>query len=169
MEIQKIGKIYSGQDGAIFGNELFRFDSRGGGRVYDISALREGGEARMIAKVTLDRADVLVPHSNAVFFGIERYEEGDPYPLLYSNVYNNYATASDPRIGTCCVYRILRDGDSFSTVLLQLIEIGFCEDAELWRATPAAHGVRPYGNFMIDRDAGAYYAYVMRAYRHYRC
>ena len=40
MEIKQIGKIVGGQDGAIFGGLLFRFSSRGEGRVYELSRLQ---------------------------------------------------------------------------------------------------------------------------------
>lgn len=167
MEIKQIGKIVGGQDGAIFGGLLFRFSSRGQGYAYDLSAVdaeREGdGIVEPLCSFTLDKAELIAPHSNAVFFGTERYEEGDELPLLYSNIYNNYSSSEDRLIGVCCVYRVERTEESFKTTLVQLIEIGFTEDAELWRAYPDRDGVRPYGNFLIDRDTGDYYAFVMRS------
>ena len=163
MEIKKIGKIRDGQDGAIWGDELFRFNHKGECRVFKLSQLDGGAEELLpSAEFVLDRADEIVPHSNAVFFGTEYYEEGDEFPLLYSNIYNNYADAEDKLIGVCCVYRLLRDGESFSTALVQLIQIGFCDDPTLWRAYADRDCVRPFGNFLIDRDAGYYYAFVMR-------
>ena len=65
-------------------------------------------------------------------------------------------------IGVCCDYRVERTDNIFKTTLVQLIEIGFTNDPELWRASPDCDGVRPYGNFVIDRKAGYYYAFVMR-------
>ena len=164
MEIRKIAKIGYGQDGAIWGDELFRFDSRGHGSVYRMEEVlaAEGGEVAPFATFTLDGAERLVPHSNAVFFGGKRYEEGDEFPILYTNVYNNYAQSEDPLIGVCCAYRLVREGDGFSTTLIQMIEIGFTEDASLWKATEESHGVRPYGNFLMDREGKSYYAFVMR-------
>lgn len=167
MEIKQIGKIVGGQDGAIFGGLLFRFSSRGEGRVYELSRLQgaTAGEepTEPMCRFTLDKAQMIAPHSNAVFFGTERYEEGDEFPLLYSNIYNNYANSEDRLIGVCCVYRVERTEESFKTTLVQLIEIGFTEDAELWRAYPDRDGARPYGNFLIDRENGDYYAFVMRS------
>ena len=84
------------------------------------------------------------------------------FPLLYSNIYNNYSDKEEPLIGVCLVYRLMRDGESFKTKLLQMLEIGFKENAELWRASAEAHGPRPYGNFVIDKATNALYAYVMR-------
>ncbi len=162
MEIRNIGKIGGGQDGAIYKGIAFRFDHLGNGAAFDLSAVREGEKTEPFATFCLDKCDILAPHSNAVFFGTHFYEEGDEFPLLYSNIYNNYADAPDPLYGVCLVYRLLRDGESFKTVLVQMIGIGFVENTALWRATEQAHGKRPYGNFLIDRKTNAYYAYVMR-------
>ena len=164
MEIKKIGKIRGCQDGAIYGDELFRFDHRGHCAVYDLTQLgdEDVGTLAPIGEFTLDRAETILPHSNAVCFGCEFYAEGDSYPLLYSNIYNNYAKAENPLRGVCCVYRLERVENAYKTTLVQLIEIGFCEDAELWKASEERHGARPYGNFLVDRENGAYYAFVMR-------
>lgn len=164
MKIQKIAKILGGQDGAIFGTELFRFDTRGNGAVYDISNLKFEGVEQLqpLARFRLDRADELVPHSNAVCFGSEFYEEGDEYPLLYTNIYNNYSGAKNEMIGVCLVYRIERKANEFKSTLVQRIEIGFAEDAKLWKTSTDCHGVRPYGNFLVDTESGSYWAFVMR-------
>lgn len=162
MKIRKIGQIGGGQDGAIYNGILFRFDHLGNGAAFDLSKVGEGQVLSPFATFVLDKSDILAPHSNAVFFGTHFYEEGDEFPLLYSNIYNNYHDKEDPLIGVCLVYRLMRAGDSFKTTLVQMIEIGFTENAELWRATEEAHGPRPYGNFLIDRKTNAYYAYVMR-------
>jgi hypothetical protein len=165
MDIKLIGKIKCGQDGAIYNSELFRFDNRGNCTVYNLSSLNENEfcELKPIAEFTLDRADVLAPHSNAVCFGCEFYEEGDEYPLLYTNIYNNYAKEEDRLIGVCCVYRIQRIGTELKSTLVQLIEIGFCEDPSLWKAHPDGHSIRPYGNFVIDTSRRMYHGFVMRS------
>ena len=119
-------------------------------------------ELEPIGSFVLDKADIIVPHSNSVCWGSEFYDENDEYPLLYSNIYNNYAKAEDKLIGVCCVYRVKRTECDFKTTLVQLIEIGFTDDPSLWRAYPDRDGVRPYGNFVIDRSNGYYYAFVMR-------
>lgn len=166
MKITKVGKIRGCQDGAIYGSELFRFDHGGHCAVYDLKNLKvedeDDGRFAPIGQFTLDRADEIVPHSNAVCFGAEFYEEGDTYPLLYSNIYNNYAKTDNPLRGVCCVYRLERTENTYKTTLVQLIEIGFCEDATLWRASEEKHGARPYGNFLVDRENRSYYAFVMR-------
>ncbi len=163
MKIHPIGKIGGGQDGAIFDGILFRFDHLGNGAAFRLASAKEGTEVAPFATFKLDKSDVLAPHSNAVFFGTEFYEEGDEFPLFYSNIYNNYDGEEDPLIGVCLVYRLMRAGESFKTELLQMIEIGFKEDPKLWKAYPDKHDVRPYGNFVIDRKTNAYYAYVMRS------
>ncbi len=162
MEILKIAKIAGGQDGAVYGEELFRLDSRGRGVVYHVPTLpQDGREATPVATLRLFCDAGLVPHSNAVFFGKEKYAEGDPYPLLYTNIYNNYAGKPEPYIGVLCAFRLFCEGGGIVGRLVQTVKVGFCEDATLWRATPEAHGVRPYGNFVFDGD-GSLYAFVMR-------
>jgi len=164
MTIRPIGKIIGGQDGAIWGKYLFRFDTRGNGSVTDLSFVTPDGNSQLapFACFTLDKADRIVPHSNAVMFGYAYFAEGDPLPLLYSNVYNNYAKAEDPLKGVCCVYRLLPYSDSFSTELVQLISIGFTENTELWKSDSETADVRPYGNFTVDRENNRLYAFVMR-------
>lgn len=164
MRLTHIAKICAGQDGAIFGTELFRFDHAGKCAVYDLSSLDGDAQNELtpIAKFEVGGADLIVPHSNSVCFGSEYYDASDKYPLLYSNVYNNYSGAEQKHIGVCCVYRVLRNGNDFRADLVQLIEIGFVENADLWKVSEQKHGVRPYGNFVIDNESGKYYAFVMR-------
>lgn len=164
MKMKHIANMKGAQDGAIFGGYLFRFDAKGQGCVYDLKQMSgdEVSELSSMCDITLDRAEEIVPHSNAVFFGKEYYAEGDDFPLLYSNIYNNYAKQPDPLCGVCCVYRLQRDGDRFFTTLLQLIEVGFTDDKTLWRSAGETVDVRPYGNFVADVDQGVYHAFVMR-------
>ncbi len=145
-----------GQDGAVYGDLLFRFETDGVCTVYSIE------NKKAIAEFTLDKADTLRPHSNAVFFGIERYSADDEFPLLYTNIYNNYAKEADRKEGMCCVYRLMRNGDGFETKLVQVIRIGFVDDLELWKSLPDNGDLRPYGNFIMDVDKKKLYAYVMR-------
>ena len=161
MNFKHIATMSSGQDGAIWGEMLFRFNAKGACRVYDMSRAAADPEMDAIATFTLDRAEEIVPHSNAVCFGTEYAEAGDEFPLLYSNIYNNYAKTENKRKGLCCVYRLQREGDSFKTTLVQLIEIGFVEDSNLW-CSEGGEDVRPYGNFTVDRERDLYWAFVMR-------
>lgn len=164
MKIKQIAKISGGQDGAIINNQLFRFDTRGKCFVYDLLNIDANSAKALepIGSFVLEKSDLIVPHSNSVCWGTEFYDPNDEYPLLYSNVYNNYAKTDDKLIGVCCVYRVERTEENFKATLVQLIEIGFTDDPSLWKAYPDRDGVRPYGNFVIDREAGYYYAFVMR-------
>ncbi len=160
MKIRHVANIAKGhQDGAIWGNYLFCFNSKGLCRVYDLKEIGEvPQDLTVIATFTLDGAERVVPHSNAVVFGAEYYEEGDEFPLLYSNIYNNYAKVEDKMKGVCLVYRLQRAGTDFTTTLLGSVEIGFVED-ERWSD---GQDKRPYGNFVIDRENGIYHAFTMR-------
>ena len=162
MKIKKLATSKYGQDGTVFENLLFRFDHLGVCSVYDLSEISDSAERELepIAEFNLDRAAEIAPHANAVCFGSEYYCDGDEFPILYNNIYNNYAKADDRLVGVCCVYRIFRRGDGFSSELVGLIRIGFTEDA-IWRSE-GADDVRPYGNFVVDRERGRLYVYVMR-------
>ena len=145
-----------GQDGAIFGDELFRFDGSGNCKVYSMTG------KEMTAEFRLERTDEFKPHSNAVFFGNEKYAEDDEFPILYTNLYNSYAKEADRREGTLCAYRITRDKKSFKGELVQIIKIGFVNDRSLWKSMDDESDVRPYGNFILDPDTNKLYAFVMR-------
>ncbi len=141
-----IGNISGGQDGDDFGGYLFKFGNRGGCEVYSTE------DFSLVSSFALDKADIIAPHSNSVCFGSIYYEETDEFPLLYTNVYNNDASKK----GTCCVYRIIRDGTTFTSTLVQVIQVGFVNDSSLW-----VSGVRPYGNFIIDTDNEKLYVFAM--------
>ncbi len=153
---EKYMKIEKGQDGAIYNGLLFRFDSRGHCYVYDLE------KKAFVSEFVLDRADEYSPHSNTVFFGTEKIKSYDEFPLLYTNIYNNYKKAADRREGMLCAYRITRQGDSFSTKLVQIIKIGFVEDLTLWKSMEDGSDKRPYGNFILDSETNRLYAFIMR-------
>lgn len=166
MKIKHIANIGGGQDGAIFNDYLFRFNTKGLCSVYNLKDIDTGAceptELKAASSFTLDRADILAPHSNAVMFGAEYYSPEDEFPLLYTNIYNNYAKEENPLKGVCPVYRLQRNGDGFTTTLVQIIEIGFTEDANYWKSGEGDCDKRPYGNFTIDVDKGIYYGFTMR-------
>ena len=165
MKIEHIAKIKTGrQDGAFFGGYLFSFDHEGNCSVYEAEELNRanGNEARVFAEFVLDKTDMIMPHSNTVMFGNEYYNEEDEFPLLYTNIYNNYAKSEDKKIGMCLVYRLQRENNSFISTLVQIIEIGFTDNEDYWKSTGKDNDVRPYGNFTIDREKGVYYAFTMR-------
>ncbi len=161
MEIKKIASTQSKgfQDGAVYGKYLFWFNDVGRCDVYDM----ESETVQWIAEFSFGETDKLVPHCNAVCFGSAFFDEKDEFPLLYANVYNNYANADPDLCGVCCVYRLQRRGRSFSLTLVQLIEIGFTGDRRYWRSeNEAVVDKRPYGNFTVDIAANRLYAFVMR-------
>lgn len=162
MQVERLGKIGGGQDGAIWGDYLFRFDASGRCCVY---AFCDGDETpKELGRFVLDKVEQLKPHSNSVMFGNEYYADEDEFPLLYSNIYNNYASAEDKLEGVTCVYRVWREDGVFFSRLVQVIRVGFTEDS-LWRSENGAD-VRPYGNFAIDRERSLYYAFTMRDEEH---
>ena len=160
-----IGKIVdNGQDGAIYGKYLFSINRYGEVNVYDIESFGESVSPEdKIDSFKLDKWEVVCPHNNATCFGSEFYEDGDEFPLMYTNIYNNYAGSAKPLKGVCCVYRVVRDGEKFSTTLVQMIEIGFVEDADLWKMSADADCDRPYGNFTVDREKNVFYGFTMRS------
>ena len=132
MEIRKFSKIARMQDGAIWGKFLIQLCADGQCIVYDMDQMENTEECpQVFSRFSLDKSDLICPHSNAVVFGSEYYESGDEFPLLYSNIYNNYAREADKMIGTCCVYRIQRQGHVFQSTLVQLIQVGFVDDGVL--------------------------------------
>ena len=156
LHYKKYMTIEKGQDGAVYNGLLFRFNSTGHCYVYDLE------KKTLVSEFTLDRVEDYSPHSNAVFFGTEKMEPCDEFPLLYTNIYNNYRKASDRREGTLCAYRITRRKEGFSTKLVQVIQIGFTEDLTLWKSMKDGSDRRPYGNFILDGENGRLYAFLMR-------
>ncbi len=163
MKFNYIGNIKKGQDGAIWDKYLFRFEGDGTCFVYNIDGIENNVQDTIPEYSTfmLDKAQILAPHSNSVTFSNKYYDSNDEFPLLYTNIYNNYAACEDRLVGVCCVYRITRDGNKFSSKLVQMIRIGFTEDSSLWCSMDNLD-VRPYGNFAVDRDNDKLYAFTMR-------
>ena len=165
MKVEFFSKIIGDrQDGAISNGYLFSLNHKGKCTVYETKTLGKlkGDEAEIFAEFVLDENAKLVPHSNSVMFGNEYYDEKDEFPLLYTNIYNNYANADNKLKGVCLVYRLQRSGREFTSTLVQIIEIGFVEDEKLWKSAGEKDDARPYGNFTIDAEQGIYYAFTMR-------
>lgn len=160
VKLTSLFKACKGQDGAIFGDFLFRFANDGNCFVYSLSRQEK------IAEFCIDKTDLLKPHSNAVAFGTERFDPADEFPLLYTNIYNNYAKQDERLEGVCCVYRITRKDNEFAGTLVQVIRIGFVEDLSLWKSLPGREDVRPYGNLVPDVLRGKLYAFLMRDKEH---
>ena len=144
-----LGTVRKGQDGTIFKNFIFRFNSDGTCGVYALQTME------LVDEFTLDQAEGICPHSNAVFFGSKYFDPDDDFPILYSNIYNNYP---GQMAGTCCAYRITRENGKFSSQLVQLIRVGFV-DTPLWRSEHSKD-IRPYGNFVAD--TASLWSFVMR-------
>lgn len=137
------------QDGCAYGDYYFQFTPNGRFGVYD---LRDNSFVGVFA---LDQYETIVPHCNSASFSNVFYQPEDPFPLAYINAYNN----TDLPHGTCYVHRILRDGNTFSTQLVQIIRIGFT-DSDMWLS--AENETRPYGNFVVDAENKHLYAYTTR-------
>ncbi len=162
-DIEMIAKIEQGrQDGAILNGYLFSFNHNGRCVVYETKQFQnlERSTAKVFSEFVLDRCEGITPHSNSVAFGNEFFSADDEFPLLYTNIYNNYANSDCNMKGVCLVYRLQRNGSNFFSTLVQIIEIGFTEDENYWKSSK--EDVRPYGNFTIDRENGIFYAFTMR-------
>ncbi len=170
MKYERIATTLGGQDGVIYQDFYFRFNTKGQVRVYSLSELVELKKPQFFRmpkwEFTLDGAEKIIPHSNAVSFGTQFYEEGDEFPLLYSTVYNNLASRPDPMPGTVLVYRLYREKGEFQSKLVQMIRIGFAEDLSLWKSygpREEERDIRPYGNFLVNGEGDTLWAYVMRS------
>ena len=152
--IKKVGQISGPQDGAVFGNYIFSLGNSGGCKVYAADTFL------FVSSFDLDKVSLSKPHSNSVCFGTLKYSESDEFPLLYCNIYNNYGIKDKEQYGVCNVYRILRNGNSFKSMLVQVIKIGFTDNTEVWASE--AGDTRPYGNFVIDTDREKLIAFTMR-------
>jgi len=146
--------VKGAQDGSIYGDYLFRFNARGRCIVYSMK------DGEVLGEFTLDKNDLLCMHSNSVDFSPRFYDPSDEFPLLYTNVYNNYAKADDRKCGVCGVYRILRRDGVFTSEMVQVVRIGFTDDP-IWRSENI-QDVRPYGNFVVDADENRLAAFTMR-------
>ncbi|MBQ2890857.1 MAG: hypothetical protein IJE44_04345 [Clostridia bacterium] len=165
MIIEKIAQIENcRQDGLIWNGYFFSFTSKGKVQAFKMSDIDnpEIETPEVFSEFYLDQSKDLIPHNNAVTFGKEYYSPEDEYPLIYTNVYNNYYAQGNQLQGVCCVYRLWQTEGGFETELVQLIEIGFTKDSKLWSSSPECDDVRPYGNFVVDRDNGIFYAFTMR-------
>ena len=150
------------QDGAVYGGMIFKFHSDGLCNVFSMET------GKRVGGFVLNQADAYKPHCNSVCFSSEFYQEGDEFPLLYANIYNNYNKEEfeDKRAGMLCVYRIFREGSSFKSRLLQVIRVDFAR-IEPWRSgwdeeKQSFTDRSPWGNFIIDTDENKLWAFVTR-------
>lgn len=138
----------NGQDGASYNNYFFGANTNGSIKASDVDTIGNRYD------FNLDDASIK-PHCNSLVFG-NKYDEDDPFGLLYVNAYNAPGLAK----GTCYVYRISVDenGHPNSSTLIQTISIGFT-DSEPWSS---GSDVRPYGNFFVDTLGGYLWAYTLK-------
>ncbi len=159
LKATNIMTMNSCQDGAVCNKKVFLFNNSGNCNVYDIETKTK------IGSFTVDKVSILNPHANSVCFGNEFYAEGDKYPLLYVNIYNNYWEGyADKKEGTCCVYRITEKNGVFGSEFVQVIKIGFTDDYGLWNSAEdnGYPYYLPYGNFVVDTDKDKLWAFVLR-------
>ncbi len=152
--VTNVASILALQDGANYGDYFFAFTGEGVCKVYSTD------NYKLISQFTLDKVKLFKPHSNSVCFGTLKYNEKDEFPLLYANIYNNYGIDDKDMMGACGVYRIVREGDTFKSTLVQVIKVGFTDDTELWASKKG--DARPYGNFVVDTDRNKLIAFTMR-------
>ena len=150
---EDIGDVSAAQDGAVWNGKLFVGNLDGLFRVYNAQTYE------LLGTFEAENADALTPHCNTVVFGNTYYEQGDKYPLLYANIWKNYSNDAEKHEGTCCVYRIIETDGVFSADLVQVIEIGFVDEENIW---PDSNNVRPFGSFIIDTDKSKLYVYANR-------
>lgn len=129
------------QDGCIFDNTLFLFDSEGFCNIFDIP------NNELVCVSRLPSFNGILPHSNSACFG-QKYVDSDRYPLFYTNVYNNYPN-NEETYGMCLVYRIIEEND-FIFDLVQAIKISFSNDYDIWFNN--SDNIRPFGNFLIENS-----------------
>ena len=145
----------SPQSGVIAGDQyLFVIGSAGSVRPYDITT----SPWTKLTDFDLGDLSTLAPHCNSAFFGLEKYDNGDDYPILFVNAYN----APGLPLGTLYGYRVVKttvnDAPVFTATLVQTITVGFTDNA-IWTD---GNDIRPYGNFVLDTDNNVLYAYTLR-------
>ncbi|MBR4121127.1 MAG: InlB B-repeat-containing protein, partial [Spirochaetales bacterium] len=159
LEVQEFNTDGYVQDGAISSDLFFKFHSDGSAVVHSMKDHRELG------RFILDKADIFKPHCNATCFSAIRFRSEDEFPLLYANIYNSYAKEQDRKLGYFGAYRLFRDGDSFSSELVQVLRIGFTAENGLWHSEDG-NDRSPYGNFIVDTDRNEMWAFVTRDLPH---
>ena len=143
----KIG-ISSCQDGVIIGNEMILFNDNGDFVSIDCTTKAKLGGGKLQEVIT-----GVYPHANSASAGSEDNVAG--YKYIYVNAYNN---AGLPK-GTCYVYSISKSGETYTASIVQTISIGFVTET-IW---DDGASVRPYGNFVVDVDNNALYAFTVQS------
>ena len=142
------------QDGTIYKQHLLKFNGDGTCKVYSLLT------NELVSTFTLDRSNVIKMHSNSVCLG-PFLSRTDMLPLFYSNVYNSYSSELDKKKGTVGVYKLFYNGNAYSSMLIQLIRIGFTDDRNLWMSAVGSDR-SPYGNFVVDPINNKIWFFVTR-------
>lgn len=141
-----IGYPYS-QDGDSYGKYFVRVGSTGLVKIFDLIALLNGGGS--LARFEFSENP---PHGNAVFFGNEKYDNDDLFPILYVNAYNSEFYNWGVLLG----YRVQYEGNTLTLTKVQTINIGFI-NTDLWTT---GNDSSPYGNFAYDKNRDRLIAYT---------
>ena len=117
------------QGAAICEDTLFLATNQGQITVYDIETGQKLGTFWLASGTPdLEKSDPYANHANQMMFGAEKWDDSDPYPLLYVSTGNtgDYYDTDGSYIAKCAVERIVvtenADGTrSFSSQLVQTI------------------------------------------------
>lgn len=123
------------QDGDVYGSKLVRVSSDGAVKVIDIKT------GSLLKECTITDTDHM-PHANSAFFGPDKYDSNDDFPILFVNRYNNTPEVRGALYG----YRLWNNNGVFTATLVTTITIGFTTDS-LWTT---GNDNRPFGNFLSD-------------------
>lgn len=128
-EVAKIATLEDGegsQGAAVYENWLFTATNRGQLRVYDLSADEPGAlvAAFDLGSATETNKGADANHANQMMFGPEKWDESDPFPLLYVTTGNSGAYDENGcYYSKCAIERISYDPDTnkWSAVTVQTI------------------------------------------------
>ena len=100
----------------VYGNLMFRTVTGGKCAVYDLNTSATSLTAIGYFNLGSYTGNSTTNHADCLCFSDEFYDANDPFPLLY-------VTAGDADHGQCFVERIQRSGNTFSSTLIQTINI----------------------------------------------
>lgn len=128
-EVDKIATLEEGNGGqgaAVYENWLFTANNRGQIRVYDLRAEKPGALVATFAlgSATESSKGADANHANQMMFGTQKWDERDPFPLLYVTTGNSGAyDETGCYWAKCAIERISYDPDTneWSAVTVQTI------------------------------------------------
>ena len=110
-----------------------------------------------VGQFSIGTIDGEIPHANVAFWGNQKYNAGDDFPVLFLNAYQTTLPN-----GTLYGYRVQMTNVggviTFTFTHVQTISVGFTSDPVWYDAADS----RPFGNFVLDTDHNILYAYVLR-------